>query len=109
MTTRDPYTTVARIERTFTVGDRTFHLVATANSVHYGAHVREEGTDVLPFNSELRPLRGGDPWAAALDIANVAKAQVETDLETCEHGLSKWLCAGPQHYPLTGAEREAWL
>jgi hypothetical protein len=22
-----------------------------------------------------------------------------TDTETCEHGLSAWLCAGPGHYP----------
>lgn len=23
----------------------------------------------------------------------------EEDIETCEHGLSAWLCAGPMHYP----------
>lgn len=32
----------------------------------------------------------------------------EVEHETCEHGLSAWLCAGPQHYPYTGDEPGAY-
>ena len=27
--------------------------------------------------------------------------------ETCEHGLSAWLCEGPQHYWMDDMERQA--
>jgi hypothetical protein len=27
---------------------------------------------------------------------------------TCEHGLSAWLCEGPQHYPYDNDERRAY-
>jgi hypothetical protein len=36
-----------------------------------------------------------DRWAAETPVA----AAVVIDANTCEHGLSKDLCAGPGHYP----------
>lgn len=33
-------------------------------------------------------------------------AGTETDNDICEHGMSAWLCMGPNHYPTMQDEME---
>lgn len=51
--------------------------------------------------STVQPVDGG----LALTVPTVSLVEVDRDNETCDHGLSAWLCAGPGHYPMDGDDR----
>ncbi len=49
---------------------------------------------------------GGAVWihlAERPPVNHQATPAGATEPESCEHGLSAWLCAGPGHYPQDGA------
>lgn len=48
------------------------------------------------------PASERDTTLAAHFVAGAVLVELENESpedETCEHGLSAWLCAGPAHYP----------
>ena len=98
----------AKIDRDFEAAGRQFTLRASLFTTNdgctvYGAHVTETGSDDLPFNgSIIEAGPGGDAWGEFVRYTNGVVMAVTREAERdaiCEHGLSAWLCEGPQHYP----------
>jgi hypothetical protein len=80
------------------VGKQAAHWEVTAGLKHE-AHTDQPMAVEVTFDGALSHGELAD--AAAKFLTGL----VEARHEECEHGLSEWLCAGPNHYP---ADREGY-
>jgi hypothetical protein len=56
------------------------------------------GGDPADAQVYAKVVAAGGDWGEYL--AGVTGPPEGDDGELCEHGLAKWLCEGPQHYPM---------
>ena len=69
---------------------------------HYNYDAPEPSSteECVEWGIHARDGQGIDGWWVC-DYCNTPYAEMEQDDDdTCEHGLSAWLCEGPSHYPM---------